>query len=54
MKGSKISDAGLTSDQVPWETMLERTKAKEHLACQRMLEDTDVMFAAGPMAEDNC
>ncbi len=25
---------------------------KEHLAYQRMLEDTGVMFAAGPMADD--
>ena len=74
-----MSDAGLTSDNVPWETMLERVKingllgmelyvvftsatdgmepiranVKEHLAYQRMLEDTGVMFAAGPMAEDN-
>ena len=74
-----MSDAGLTSDNVPWETMLERAKVngllgkelyvvftsatdgmepiraniKEHLAYQRMLEETGVMFAAGPMAEDN-
>jgi len=26
---------------------------KEHLAYQRMLEDTGVMFAAGPMADMN-
>ena len=74
-----MSGAGLTSDSVPWETMLERARIngllgkelyvvftsatdgmepiraniKEHLAYQRMLEDTGVMFAAGPMAEDN-